>query len=142
MLEEILLFFADYEGQPFADIPAEHKAALLDLKHKGLGILAFPRARLTFTPEGNMLLAEARRKQADEQHQQNQQAQQRILDAQKARKDARHNFWKKCGYAIAAAIVAPLLAFLGNKILDALILVQPKVVEIFEQLFHIIPSSP
>ena len=142
MLEEILLFFADYEGQPFADIPAEHKAALLELKHKGLVILAFPRARLTFTPEGNMLLAEARRKQAEEQYHQTQQAHQRVLDEQQHRKDARRDFWKKCWYGIAVALAAPVLAFLGNKILDALILVQPKVVEFFEQFFHHIAPSP
>lgn len=136
MLEERLLFFADYEGQLYADIPAEHKAALLDLKHRGLVILAFPRARITFTPEGQMLLAQIRRQQAAEQHKQTQQAHQRELNEQQRRKDARRDFWKKCGYGIAAALFAPVLAFLGHKILDALILVIPKMVEFFKYLSH------
>ena len=141
MLDEILLYFSAYEGKPFADFPDEHKATLLDLKHKGLVILAFPGARLTFTPEGNMLLAQARHKQAEKQHQQATQAQKRVLDEQQHSKDARRNFWKKCGYGVAVALAAPVLAFLGNKILDALILVHPKVVEFFEQLFHHIAPS-
>lgn len=87
-----------------------------------------------------MLLAQIRSQQAAEQHKQTQQAQQRELDEQHHRKNARRDFWKKCGYGIAAALFAPLFAFLGHKILDALLLVIPKMIEFFKYFFHDITS--
>ena len=131
-----LRYFKGLEGQNVRAISEDRLSAFLELKHEEYVIAAFPDARIILTDLGNYTLKQAEQAEKERQALEENERKQAILDEKKRRKAAHNGFIGKIWWII----FTPILAYVGNLIIDRILLVIPKITDVLKQFFQAFTS--